>query len=391
MENKTNTIKTTNGYFDVVVDVEICPDTFELSKPGKNNPSWIQNVMNTKVTTPDGKSMYMSFRSGFDSSKPEGKKIFTSKEDGTQLEIPFSDRNNDVWKTMVDQKRMVKVALGKSEKIDKKEDGTEVKYKSWDYINFLDVFDAITLLQQRLGSEIGKTFKFHIKGSQKLGEYNGDVTKNFDLQSIFLLTGNEEQGKELDYKLGLTQNVILTNGCVDDSKIDDEKDAIVTINSKVMIKDKKEYKTLPVPLTMKVNDANRDTVKKLLDLYFKGDDGKVRRINLDCEYEVGYVSGEVSYDDLPEEAKQLIELGVYSMEEISKMYANKQRVDNIIIKRPVVKKDDKGKIMIDFSDNDYKVEDLEGREANIAVEEEVDLTETVNDIQNLLNDLDLTE
>ena len=79
------------------------------------------------------------------------------------------------------------------------------------------------------------------------------------------------------------------------------------------------------------------------------------------------------------------------MEEISKMYANKQRVDNIIIKRPVVKKDDKGKIMIDFSDNDYKVEDLEGREANIAVEEEVDLTETVNDIQNLLNDLDLTE
>lgn len=383
MENTTaTTMKTTLGYFDVVGDITIDAKSFTLNQPGKNNANWIQNIFNPKIEA-DGKSMFMRFSSGYDAVK--GKTIYARSKAETSLEIPFADRNNPNMVSLVDEKSFIRVGTHKEmmkEMKDGKETGKE--YLGWSYKNFLDTFDLVQFLEQAM--PLASKVKVQIRGKIKFGTYNGEVNRNYEIQTILLLTGNEEVGKEMQPKLEFTQSVLLTNGCVDISKLEEE--GIATINSLVMVKEKKEFKTIPVKLLMKANDDKQKAMyTKLIELYFNIPEDKVRRMKVECIFEVGYVAGNITEAELPDEAKELIDLGVYSIEEVMKMYANKERVDNLLIKRPHMQIVNE-KPKVDMSDEEYTIQDLEGKGAEVLEEEVVsgDAGE-VNDLLNALNDL----
>lgn len=383
MENTTaTTIKVTGGYFEVVGDITIDAKSFTLNSPGKNNANWIQNIFNPKIEA-DGKSMFMRFSSGYDAVK--GKTIYARSKAETTLEIPFADRNNPNMVSLVDEKSFIRVGTHKEmmkEIKDGKETGKE--YMGWSYKNFLDTFDLVQFLEQAM--PLASKQKVQIKGRVKFGTYNGEVNRNYEIQSILLLNNNEEAGKELQPKLEFTQSVLLTKGCVDTSKLEEE--GVATINSLVMVKEKKEFKTIPVKFLMKANDDKQKTMyTKLIDLYFNIPEDKVRRMKLECMFEVGYVAGNITEAELPDEAKELIDLGVYSIEEVMKMYANKERVDNLLIKRPHMQIVNE-KPKVDMSDEEYTIADLQGKGAEVLEEEVVggDAGE-VNDLLNALNDL----
>jgi hypothetical protein len=83
---------------------------------------------------------------------------------------------------------------------------------------------------------------------------------------------------------------------------------------------------------------------------------------------------------LLEEALELIELGLYDKEEVLKMYANNKRVDEMTITRPVMYKDkDTNKPKVDYSDNEYTLDDLvnlvqESQDVVINIEDDDDLS-----------------
>lgn len=377
MANQTNErqIKTTMGYFDVVGKFKVDAKTFSLSQPGKNNPNWIQNVFNPKIEADEGKSMYMKFSSGY--NKNEGKTIYARSTSETNLEIAFADRNNENIINLVDDKSFIRVGISK-ELV--KDSATGKEYKQWVYKKYLDTFDVVTFLQQVL--PLDSEQKVRIQGVVKFTTYNGDVMRNYEIQSIYLLNNNEEEGKEMSPKLEFTQNVLLTKDCVNNDL--DGETGIATINSLVMVKQKREFKTIPVKFLMKAHDEKQKaTYKKLIDSFFNVPDGIVRRMTLEGIFEVGYVSGEVKEDDLPQEAKELLEMGLYSMEEVMKMYAVKDRVDNLLIKRPKMKVVE-GKLNVEMSDTEYLPSDLEGKSAEV-IEEEI--IETDSSVDSLLDDL----
>ena len=97
--------------------------------------------------------------------------------------------------------------------------------------------------------------KVRITGAVKFSTYNGEVQRNYDIQNIYLLNGNEDEGKEMQPKLEFTQNVLLTKGCVVDEL--DKENGVATVNALVMIKEKKEFKTVPVKLLMKPQDEKQ--------------------------------------------------------------------------------------------------------------------------------------
>ena len=132
------------------------------------------------------------------------------------------------------------------------------------------------------------------------------------------------------------------------------------------------------------NDKQKAMYSKLVELYFNIPEDKVRKMNLECIFEVGYVAGNVAEEDLPQEAKDLIELGVYTIEEVVKMYANKERVDNLLIKRPHMKIVNE-KPVVDMSDEEYTLADLEGKSADVLQEEVVQADS--KEMNNLLDDL----
>ena len=370
--------KQTLGYFDVIGEVAVDSKAFSLGQAGKNNASWLQNIFNPRVDGVDGQSLYMRFSSGYDSVK--GKTIYARSKSETNLEIPFGDRNNQNMISLVDDKSFIKVGI---EKIVEKNAETGKEYKVWEFNKFLDSFDAIAFLNQMM--PLASKNKVRLVGRIKNSVYNDEVQRNYELQTIYLLNGNEEEGKELAPKFSFTQNVLLTEGAVDQSKL--ESEGVATVNAKIYVKIKKEFKVLPLEFMMIAkDDSQKETFKKVIDRYFdiKGD--TVRRINLDCRFESGYIASNIEESDLPDDAKELIEDGLYSKEEVMKMYANKDRVDRLVITRPLIRKID-NKPQVDFDDKEFELKDLEGKVVEIAKDEviqnESEVDELLNELENL--------
>ena len=370
--------KPTLGYFDVIGEVAVDSKAFALLQAGKNNANWIQNVFNPRIDGADGQSKYMRFSSGYDTTK--GKKIFAQSKSKTSLEIPFGDRKNQNMIDLVDDKSFIKVGIGK---VIEKNAETNKEYKVWEFNRFLDAFDAIEFLNKMM--PLASKNKVRLVGKIKYSVYNDEVQTNYELQTIYLLNGNEEEGKELASKFCFTQNVLLTEGAVDKSKL--ETEGTVKVATNVYVKIKQEYKVLPLEFMMIAkDDSQKETFKKVIDRYFdiKGD--TVRRINLDCRFESGYIASNVEESDLPDDAKELIEDGLYSKEEVMKMYANKDRVDRLVITRPLIKKID-NKPQVDFNDKEFELKDLEGKVVEIAKDEviqsESEVDELLSELENL--------
>ena len=94
----------------------------------------------------------------------------------------------------------------------------------------------------------------------------------------------------------------------------------------------------------------------------------------------------VKEEDLPQEAKELIEDGLYSKEEVLKMYVNRDRVDELLVIRPLIRKVD-GKPMVDFDDKEFELKDLEGKVVEIQKEEVINNETEVDDLLNELENL----
>ena len=368
-------LKTSTGYFDVVANVLVDENTFSLNQVGKNNANWISNIFNPKVDAGNGQSMFMKFNSGFD--KVNGKTIYAISESDSSLQIPFADRKNDALLKVVKDSSFIKVGY-KKEVVKNPENGKE--YKQWVYEKFVDAYDVVEFLQRVM--PLATTQKVHIKGKIKFSANNGEVYRNFDLQTIYLLNGNEDEGKELPLKLEFTQNILLKEGSIDRK---DEDKGTITVNALILNKSKGEYQTLPVNNLVKFNEEDKNAKLNMINKYLEAPEGKVRRVNVLGLFEVGSSSGSVTYDDLPQEAKDLVDDGIYSMEEIQKIYAKQDFVNNLLIRKPVVKKLDNS-IKIDFDDDEYTLADLEGKSAD--VDEEIDLDLGDNEENDLLKELE---
>lgn len=368
-------LRTSTGYFDVVANVLVDENTFVLNQVGKNNSNWISNVFNPKVDAGNGQSMFMKFNSGFD--KVNGKTIYAISESDSSLQIPFGDRKNEALLKVVKDSSYIKVAY-KKELVKNQDNGKE--YKQWVYEKFIDVYDAIEFLQRIM--PLAQTQKVHIKGKIKFSVNNGEVYRNYDLQTIYLLNGNEDEGKELPLKLEFTQNILLKENSVD---MKDESKGLITINGLILNKSKGEYQTIPVKYLVKFNDEDKNAKLNMVNKYLVVKEGIVRRVNVLGLFEVGSSSGSVTYEDLPQEAKDLVDDEIYTMEEIQKIYAKQDFVNNLIIRKPVVKKVDNS-IKIDFADDEYTLEDLDGTGADI--DEEIDLGDD-DDENDLLSELEV--
>lgn len=370
-------IKTTNGYFDIVGTIEIDDKVFAIDSPGKKNMNWRMNVFNPKVLGVDGQSMYIRINDGYDTVK--GKTIFAKSINDTDLTIKFVDRMNPNIISQVNDKSFFKVGVAR--KTETNEVGKE--YKVWEYKNFITVYDLIKFLKDVM--PIGSKHKVRLIGRIKHSVYQEEVSRNYEIQKVFILTGNEDEGKELTPGFNFTQNVIITDGAIDISNFDE--DGVANINAKVITKASGKYSLLPITLKIRAAEEKRSTYKKTMERYFSVHGDTVRRINIDGYFNSGFIAGNVTEEDLPEEARELIEDGFYSLEDVLKMYATRDRVDEAVIKRPLLKKDkDSGRLSVDMSDLEYTMEDIEAIET-AAIVSETKVETSVED-EDFLKELD---
>ena len=354
MANENNQKKQTLGSFNITGYITVDDKTFEMNKAGKNNKNWIMNVFNPKVEDKEGKSMYMRFMDGFD--KVKGKRIFARTKDNSNIEISFADRDKEALLEQLDDFSFVKVGLGK-EKVKDEETGKE--YERWNFRKFITSYDAIALLKEVL--EIGKTYKVRMIGNQKFNLFNGNMNRNYDLQTIYILP--EDDTSECDF--GFKHNILLDSESVNMDKWAEE--GIANIKAKVyQKKNKDEYEVLEVPFVIRANENNKEKYENVIKKHLLvEEEGVIRRINIAGVYNCGYISGKVEEEDLPEEIKEMIKDGIYTKEQILNMNSKKEKVDELVIRKPVIRRID-DILKVDKSNDEFKPEDLE----NLVVETE---------------------
>ena len=358
------------GFFEARGIITVVPEnSFQTGLKGKNNPDYHYSRINLKMEDDKGGQFWLNAMDGFNITK--GRKIFANIKDGDgQLEIQFADRNNAEILKNVDDRSFIKIGLRKV----KNEEGKDV----WETKSFLTLFDVIAFLKDRLQTGM----KLYVRGRAKYSMYNDNLQKDYDIQSIYILPEDD------DRPLGFTfnQNVLLTSDSVDDSKWEDE--GVINLASKLYLyksKDKKgnkEYQVLQLPLIVRAEEGKKEQLKRMVDKFLKVDGDTVRRIRLEGKYNVGFVAGSVTEDDLPEEAKELIEDGLYTLEEVMKLYANRERVDEMLVTRPVIikPKSEGEKPSVDYDDKTFTLEDFENLIVEVEPEVSIDVASDDDDL-----------
>ncbi|MED3792482.1 hypothetical protein P4571_08495 [Niallia alba] len=363
-------LRVSYGYFEATGTINVTPDSFQTDLKGKNSPTYQYSRINLKMEDENGNTFYLNAMDGFDTVK--GKTIYANIKDSTsneQMQISFADRKNEEILKHIDNRSFVSVALQKVEN----EEGKKV----WDYKNFLALYDAINFIKDRF--ETG--MKIRVTGQTRYSTYNDSLNKDYQINNIYLLSDEDT------YETGFTfrQDVILKEDSVDMSEWDEK--LIAKIDAEVLTKSKGVYSLLKLPLVVRGKEEDKEKRKLVIEKYLTVSEGKVRRIKLEGKYKVGYEAGKLAEDELPEEALELIELGLYDKEEVMKMYVNRDRVDEMAIIRPVVQRRQGEKPRIDMSDEEYTLEDLDSLQIELPIEKEIKVESDSDDLS-FLDELD---
>ena len=347
-------LKKGTATFTLIGKAKVTDKTFNLDNT--YNSGWTDNQMYLGVDCGNGNVVYGEMRGGF---FPDDDNILRgfSKDDkddtgkSKQVEIAWEDRfNEDLLDTIADTS-FITVGVEK-----------DVKGKTV-YKKFLSAYDAVEYLNEHL--EDGMTV--NVKGNIGYSEYEDNVSTKKEITSIVLSKVEDEA----DFKATFTQTILLDSNSI--GKKDEEKNTI-TLNAYVIdyvgkpkIDGKKveirKNITYPKQFEVAIND-NPEVTAKMLQRYFK-----VKKKNtLNALTVVGnLIEGaaivNITEDDIPDDIKELIEMGLYSEEEAKTKCAvggNNRERRMVIVKPDItyVGQDDNRKPTVAIEEAKYEDTDL---------------------------------
>ena len=232
------------------------------------------------------------------------------------------------------------------------------------YKKFLTAFDAVEYLEEHL--EDGMIV--NVKGNIGYSEYDDNVSVKKDITSIVLSKVEDEK----DFKATFSQTILVDKDSI--GKTDKEKNT-VEVNAYVVdyvgnpkIDGKKvevrKNVTYPKMFEFAINEENPTLTAKVLDKYFKAKKkGVLHEVTVVGNLIEGGSVVNITMDDIPEDIKELIELGLYTEEEAKAKLAvgGGRRERRMVIVKPdityVGEGDDK-KAKIAFEEGKYADTDL---------------------------------
>lgn len=226
------------------------------------------------------------------------------------------------------------------------------------YKKFLAPYDMIAYIKEHL--EDGMVV--NVKGNLKYSLYNGSTQCKKEITSV-VLSKAENPGK---YCAKFTQTMLLDKNCIGKA---DKATGILPVTAKVLdyVKEWKG-KTVKafVPYAkdfeyeLDLNDPDRS--KLAVDKLFKVSKG-VTEITFEGELIEGGAVVTATIDDIPDDIKELIEIGVYTEEEaLAKCSVSSGREKRMVIRKPLIKMigddNENKKPVIQKFERKYEDEDL---------------------------------
>lgn len=346
-------LKKSKAAFNLIGRVKVTDKTFNLDN--SYDSGWTDNSMYVGVDCGNGNTVYAEMRSGFFPDKDNVIRAYSKDEKddagkSKSVEIAWEDRLDESLYDSISDSSFLTVGVEK-----------DVKDKTV-YKKFLTAYDAVEYLNEHL--EDGMIV--NVKGTIGYSEYEGNVSTKKEITSIVLSKIDDEA----DFKATFSQTILVDSKSI--GKKNDDKGTmeltayVVDYVGKPKINGEKiEVKknvTYPKTFEVAINE-NPEITAKMLQRFFKPKKGKITEITVTGNLVEGGSTVNITEDDIPDDIKELIEMGLYSEEEAEKKIAvgNGNRERRMIIVKPdiiYVGTGDDRKPTVAFEDGKYDEDDL---------------------------------
>ena len=352
MANEKSGIKKTNwvSSFTLVGAAKVNDYTFTIDKQSERS-SWVYNSMSLNVDCGEKHgSIRAEMMGGYSPDRENIIYAHGKDDDGNddfskQMTIAWEDRFDDTILDEVGKLSFIVVGLEKT-----------TAGKTY-YKNFLSEYDAIAYAQEHL--EDGMVV--NVKGRLQYSMYNDTVQVRKTIQSIVLSSADEPS----KYYARFTQSVLLDKDSASLKDVDKDK-GVMYVNARVLdyVKElngteiKGQY-PFTEQFEFPMDFTKPELCKKVYDKLFKVKKN-VRQVTFDGIFVEGGATVTATMDDVPDEVKELIDMGLYSEEEaLVKCSASGSRERRMILQKPVIKLvgDDKTPVVQIFDDK-YEEDEL---------------------------------
>lgn len=346
-------LKKGQALFQLIGEAKITDFTFKIDESSKKS-DWIYNVLNLGVDCGNGNVVYADLMGGYGAERDNVLYVHGKKEnDNGKLVDDFSNQFTIAWEDRFDEDILetigeqcfITIGLEKDKK-----DKTFAK-------KFLSAYDAIEYVKEHL--EAGTVI--NLKGDLKYSLYNESVQIKKEIRSIFLSKVDDPS----KYKATFTQAVLLDKDSI--GKLDKEK-AIYPIYAKVVDYAKfygekliKQNITFMKAFELEVDKEKPENTKKFLEKVLKVKKD-ITEVTLEGDIIEGQSLVNITEEDIPDEIKELIDMGAYTYEEtVNKLAVGGSKEKRMVVRRPAIKmvgKDDDKKPVILKTEGQYQDEDL---------------------------------
>ena len=349
-EKKVITKKDYVSNFNLVGKPVINDYTFKINERSDKS-NWVYNALNLGVDCGESAGcVYAELMGGY--SEENENKIFAhgKKEDGSddfesQIVVDWDDRLNDDVLEEIGKLSFITVGLEKTN-----------EGKTF-YKDFLSAYDAIAYIKEHLSEDM----VVNVKGNLKYSSYNNNVQVRKNITSV-VLSKVDDPSK---YKATFTQTVLIDKNSASLKDIDKDK-GVMFVNARVLDY-LKEYNGIEVKgqfpydkqFEFAMDFSNEAACKKIVDKLFKVKKG-ITQITFEGSFIESGAVVTASWDDIPDDIKDLVEMGVYSKEEaLAKCTANGSKERRMVLNKPQIKLvgDDKVPVVQKFEER-YTEDDL---------------------------------
>lgn len=353
-EKERKALKKGKASFNLIGRAKVTDKTFNLDN--SYDSGWTDNQMYLGVDCGNGNIVYGEMRGGFFSDDDNILRAFskTDKDDSGKskmVEIAWEDRFNEDLLDTIGDSSFITVGVEK-----------DVKEKTV-YKKFLTPYDAVQYLNEHL--EDGMIV--NVKGNIGYSEYDDNVSMKKEITSIVLSKVENED----DFKAKFSQMILLDSKSI--GKRDKEKGTIMLDayvvdyvgSPKIDGKKVAVKQNVVFPKTFEVHvNENEEITAKMLQRYFKvSKKNTLNALTVVGDIIEGGSIVNITEDDIPDDIKELIEMGLYSEDEAKSKCAvgNNNREKRMVILKPditYVGQDENRKPTVALEESKYEDTDL---------------------------------
>lgn len=321
--------------FSLIGEAKVNDYTYKIDAKSERS-SWIYNSLNLGVDCGEKHgTVYVELMGGYSDERENVIYAHGKDDDGNedwskQIIVDWEDRFDEGVLEEIGDGSFLTVGLEKT-----------TAGKTY-YKKFLSAYDAIAYIQEHLtdGTVV------NIRGRLQYSIYNDVTQVRKTIQSI-VLSSVDEPSK---YRANFTQSILIDKESASLKKIDKDK-GVMYVDARVLdyvkelngVEIKCQY-PFAKQFEFEVDLTNPELCKKIVDKVFKVKKG-ITQITFDGDFIEGGATVTATMDDVPEDIKDLIAIGVYTEEEaLEKCSASGSRERRMVLRKPHIKRVGEDKI-----------------------------------------------